>query len=88
MVLIFSTIWTELYIQPPEFEQIPVGILYQYGLQIKYAFIVSLICFILVIILNKKRFKTFTMFLAILGLIGLLGPFLLFYLFKIFTLLK
>ncbi|WP_141130780.1 hypothetical protein [Virgibacillus dokdonensis] len=88
IILIVSTIWTESYIQPPEFGPMPIGILYQFGIQIKYAFMVSVVSSTVVLLLNRRMVWNPFMFLAILGLAILVVPAILLYLIDIFTLIK
>lgn len=52
---------------PDAIEPDTIGILYQLGIQIKYAVIISAPLFVIVILLNKKSFWTPQMLLAILG---------------------
>ncbi|ALX47674.1 hypothetical protein [Lentibacillus amyloliquefaciens] len=90
--LIFSTIWTNITFP---FEEIPdtidpdtIGILNQFGIQIKYAVLTSTSLFLTVILLNKKSVWTSPMLLAILGLAILLLPFVLLCVIKFYGLLK
>ncbi|MCC2252760.1 hypothetical protein JUJ52_22830, partial [Virgibacillus sp. AGTR] len=52
IILIVSTIWTEFNIRPPESGPLPVGILHKMGIEIRYALLIGLFCFIISIILT------------------------------------
>lgn len=86
--LVFSTILTEFYIHPPEYEPILIGILHRYGIQIKYAVLTSASLFAIVILLNKKETWRPPMIFARFGLLVLLAPFVLLYLLLFYGELK
>lgn len=92
IVLIFSTIWTNItfpYEETPDtIDPNTIGILNRLGIQIKYAVLASTSLFLTVILLNKKNIWTSAMLIAILGLAILLLPFVLLYLIKFYGLLK
>lgn len=91
MVLIFSTIWTNItfpYEETPDTIDLnTIGVLSRLGIQIKYAVLAST-SLLTVILLNKKNIWTSAMLIAILGLAILLLPFVLLYLIEFYGLLK